>query len=391
MLTKFEELCTTLELRPDVATDQGLERMKIWCFEHVSLERHPGDYSKYLTLLRDYLNVFLTNIETVGYNIKEALPIFNNMNAIQFAACKGYDRFLAKLDASSHASLNLKTQNGMTPLHLAAAHGHFYSVRALLSQGADPGQMNHKNEFPIYSALFTSIMADANLKNKKAMIFNLLRSAAPDTVLLKNIEGETVAHAMACHGYEILLNDLMIHPENRNILFMCDNFMKYAIHVAILNNQIEIVNLLLWDPAVSNQANADGQVALHYAAQNGSLEILSACCEKQANIDVLDHLGKTPLLCAVEAANLSAAIFLFSHGADVNLRDSRGLSTLHYAVMSDSEEMVQWILKNINLDINIEDGEGNTAIFYAEQNNNQEIVDLLLAKGAFRNVPINAN
>ena len=373
MTKTYEQLTQTLNLTPHDQDGAQLHLLKQWCLEHVSEDAFERTYTDYLDLARCYLDIFLPNIPA---NLADAIPVFNNMTVLQYAAYRGYDRFIQSSNTSLTDIINSKTQVGMTPLHLAATNGHLHAVDVLLAVGASPRELNNYGEFPIQCSLFTPVWIDADYKNRKTVIFNVLKACAPDTITAMDSQGDTVAHAMAAHGYEALMSDLV--REHQPMILSHNNFKKYPIHMAILNDQAGIVKMLLAVDGVISLADAEGRVALHYAAQSELPEIIQDCCQQYTNVDVLDDANKTPLMCAAEVGNLPALITLVEQGADVHLTDCFGLSLLHYAINSESVEMVRWLLEHTSVDINARDLKGETALFCAEQNGTDDITQLLM-------------
>jgi len=374
MPTPFDQICSDLNLSEGVASQDAFERIKQWCFEHISQEKDSRTYAEYMDFARHYHDVFLPNVSKNGALIVTA---FNQMNTIQYAAYRGYDRFLQTI--ADKALVNSANQAGMTPLHLASVNGHLRAVEVLLAQGADPYRLNKNHKLPIQQALFTPLVIGPEFKNKKTAIFKLLQSSAPDTISVTDAQGETLLHAMAAHGYDTLLRDII--RDHSNLIYVHDNFNNYPIHTAILNGQIDIVKLLLPLTGVTELADSNAQVALHYAAECGVPEILQLCYPYYPDKNIRDVDSVTPLMCAAKAGDLPALIGLIQHGADVHLKDRHGYSVLHYAVKSEAVEIVRWLLANTEIAIHAKDVEGNSAFFYAEQKEMNEIIQLLISPG----------
>jgi len=375
MQGKFEALCKELNIDTKIApSEAALRTLTHWYKKHVSHDLVEQDV---LTAAREYLEVFLPNLPD---NKSESVAAFNNMNALQFAATKGYERFFADLAQNERGMCNIAIErNGMTPLHLAACYGNLHTLKALLAIGANPNTKNQAEESPLFSALFTPLFADDTKRKKKVAIFNALKIAAPNSVLQPNNCGETLAHRVAMHGYASILSDLI--KNYRTLIFCPDNFLKYPIHYAVINEHPEIVTQLLAEEGVPLLANTDGMVALHYAAHSNDPQVLNACLRVYKDIDLPDCMGKTPLLHAAEAGNFEALQNLVDHKANVLATDMNNTGVLHYAVLSANEEMVSWLLNYLELDINLLTNDGKTALDYACQNKYDSISNLLVKHG----------
>lgn len=87
-------------------------------------------------------------------------------------------------------------------------------------------------------------------------------------------------------------------------------------HLAVSQEDEEMVKLLLKFGADVELANADNEKPLHWAVQSGSAEICRLLIDKGADIDAEDSLGATPLLWAVEQESLEIVTLLLELGAD---------------------------------------------------------------------------
>lgn len=379
MNSPFETLCQSLKLDLKTPSQQALTALHDWYKDQISDDLYANTEKK-VDAVRSYLDVFLPNLSP---QLADSVPAFDNMNAIEYAAAHGYSHFLEKLKQSDDLLVNVSIpHNKMTPLHLAAVHGHVPTVEILLQHGASPYQKNNADELPIQSALFTPLSHDENYLLQQTIIFKILKSAAPDTLSAKNKSGETVLQKMAMHGYTKLVADAI--QENPALIFEHDNFLKYPIHYAILNNNTEIVQLLMAVDKVATMADMDDCLALHYAAKVQGVTMLTLCFPFYQNVDPRDLHKRTPLLCAAEVGNLSGLIALKDKKADMHATDYKGFTVLHYAVHSGTQEMVRWIIKNRAVDINAQDYRGYTALYYAKQQSQTEIVTLLEENKAVR-------
>ena len=379
MTSKFEILCAELNLNINAPSEVALDAIKKWYNEHVSCKLTNIDI---IVAVKQYLDVFLANIPD---NIADSVPIFDNMNAVQYAAANGYDLFLDKLTPPAREVCNFAIErNGMAPLHLAASFGHVGAVKVLLKIGADPTQKNKMGQCPIYSALFTPISADSEYCKRKIEIFTELQRVAPATISNQDISGDTVAKLAVINGYESIVEDLI--GSNLSSLKKHDNFIKYPIHYAVLNNKSGVISLLMTDPEMAKFKDSDGMVALRYAARSGNIEVLNACLSAYDEINIRDLNRKTPLLHAAESGNFVVFKSLINHKADINAKDYRDSGVLHYATISGNLELVSWILDNLSLDINMPDIDGFTSLDYASKRRLDDICILLVEHGAAKGV-----
>ena len=87
---------------------------------------------------------------------------------------------------------------------------------------------------------------------------------------------------------------------------------------------------------------------------------------------------------AVQAGKLEAIQALISHGADVNLQDVRGNSSVHFFVEgnTEKEEVILNELLRAGAKINITNFKGETPLMLAAQYGNLKMLKLLISLGA---------
>ena len=65
-----------------------------------------------------------------------------------------------------------------------------------------------------------------------------------------------------------------------------------------------------------------GRAPLHWASQNGHMEIVMLLLEKKCNIDITDKLGNTPLFYAAVGDKMDTVRALVEAGCDITIRDN---------------------------------------------------------------------
>lgn len=370
MSIHFEKLSSDLHLNPELANPEQLHKLKHWCHHHISTDiSYSGDlntqYFNYITLAKEYLDNFLSKASKEKYKEFE----FNNMNAIQFAAYQGYDRYLNDLTLAKEI-WNEANIFGMTPLHLAAVKGHVHTVKILLAKGADAHKTNNEFQLPIYSALFVPISYKENLLRKKEELFHLLKRETPEVMKFQDKNGDSILHFVAANGFYNLAKNLL--DESEDLAFIANNYTVYPIHTAILNHHSNIVGLLAEIKNMAALTDAQGKSSLHYAVLFGSMDIIKLCFHKVPDIDVRDQNEKTPLMYAAETNNREGIKFLLQNHADATLIDAQGMSVLHYAVLSGDESVVQLGLAHSKTDVHFKDFRGRTPLSMSKNNPNIE-------------------
>lgn len=385
----FKELMHQLQLDSKYsAAPNQLEILKQWCRDNISKDLdfngEPEQiYQDYQELAELYLDQILPNLPK---NLNEPCEAFNNNSTLQMTAQAGFHYLLSSL-SPNETEVNQANAFLMTPLHTAAMEGYYHTVKTLGDLGANPQSMNRNKQIPLFSALLLPMDSDEELKNSKTLVFQLLKKIAPKTLTHRDISGDSVLHLIAAFGFDSLIPEVM---ESAPELFMNPNNLgHYPIHTAILNNQVQCLSLFLKNKECLKLKDSMGETVLHYAALYGSAKAVSLCCEVFKEVDLRDNEGRTPLMLAAESGNTEAMKILIAQGADSNLKDNAALTLLHHAVRFASSISTAWVLDNIpSININALDNTHYTALDICEERRQINKAQLLIQRGARRNVSV---
>ena len=94
--------------------------------------------------------------------------------------------------------------------------------------------------------------------------------------------------------------------------------------------------------------NREGWTPLHYAVSADtpkSLDIVKLLLEEHAYIDAASPNGSTPLMLAAQYSSEDTVNLLLQEGADVTLRNQRGLTAVDFAKLVDRQYMVKILNK----------------------------------------------
>ena len=151
---------------------------------------------------------------------------------------------------------------------------------------------------------------------------------------------------------------------------------------AARSGDLELVQTILdSDTTAIGMSNDRGSTALHFAAENGHIQIVELLLDLGADLEAIDVDGDTPLMCAAIGGHSEVFKMLLSRGADADILNTSKSGVLHYAAISGSVEIVNLLLDR-GLDINAQNQGGATPLFEAIFRGNQEAVKFLLGKGA---------
>ena len=143
------------------------------------------------------------------------------------------------------------------------------------------------------------------------------------------------------------------------------------------------VRELLRAGADVNAAQGDGMTALHWAAENGQLELADVLVFAGANLEAATRLGGfTPLMVASRAGHAGIVRLLADAGADLQATTETGETALHYAAWSGNPEIVLALAqKGADVDAQ-ESANGQTPLMFAAAYGRIDVVRTLLGAGA---------
>jgi ankyrin repeat protein len=173
---------------------------------------------------------------------------------------------------------------------------------------------------------------------------------------------------------------------------LLDALTKYRLNTKTLPAQISLseavrlddipqIKALLDVDADVNVTDELGETPLHIAAVRGYLQAASMLIAKGANVNAGDVRGLTPIHAAAWAGNNEIVEMLIDKGADINARDEDSVTPLHAAALAGRNETVALLIAR-GANVNVKNDEGMTPLHAAALAGDRETVALLIAKGA---------
>lgn len=379
----MRSLCTELGLSPTYQNETQLSKLMTWCQENISqdypISGSPTErYARYYQLATKYLDEFIPNVPD---DFMAAVAKFSGMSTFAYAVQEGYHRFLESHPIPKHC-INQPNPQKMTLLHIGAVNGRYHTVVTLLKQGADAAALNAQRQSPLFQAVWLPILFDDHILQTKTQIFQALLTANPGGLVAKDFEGNTLLHSLASRDVFIKLAQEVIGKAPQLVATQ-NNQSRYPIHVAILNNQLLMCQLLLGQKEVCKLADGKQHNALDYAACYGNADIVNCCIQLGGMLEKRDGESRTPLLLAAQYGNQPAVGALIAANADLNVVDYRGFTILHYAVEGNYHALTEVLLAKVPAKmVNQEDKEGHTPLYYANAHRNEQLISLLIGKGA---------
>ena len=144
------------------------------------------------------------------------------------------------------------------------------------------------------------------------------------------------------------------HYHDSEFVSMCSPLVAACYGPFMLRNYArkfsDIAKILIEYGAKLDVKDSYSDTALHWAAFNQLDEVIAAMVERKVDLNVVNGIGKTPLMSCIEGLNhhgmnISLALkILLLKGASVNMLDYDNFSALHYAILA-SADSVECLLK----------------------------------------------
>lgn len=256
-------------------------------------------------------------------------------------------------------------------LFLAVRDGRLEDTAALVREGANVNARDESLTTPLMSAVSSGRVEVAEF---------LIRAGAD--VHAANREGVTSLMKAAFAGNARLVRALLDAKAQVNLK---DIVGRTALHIAARQGHVEVMELLL-------AAGADGSAQdsrflgtpLHHAAIGGNADAVRCLLNHGCPVGIRDSRGATPLHAAVigQRASTNVVQALLQAGADINARHSADGSTpLMWAASSEPSAAMLRFLVESHADLNATDRHGWTALMHAKVFGSDAATNLLCQLG----------
>lgn len=300
------------------------------------------------------------------------LKSIEGTTALHVAAARCRNCVILQHLLAENADVHARDNDGMTPLNIASSNGFLEAAEFLLEYGADVNTVDsRKLETPLMHAVVGS---------HETVVDMLLRRGA--SISMCNCYGSNALVYACSNGNDNIVRSLLAQGA-----FVNDKSYKTnPLFIAADRGHISVVKELLKSNANVNALTSDDNVtSLYVAAKKGHLEVVEALIEYHADVDFIPNTGLmfSPLMLAASGGHVPVMETLINvGGADVDLpMPISGFTALHIAVMEGRGEAVKMLLRCFaKLDATTT-AAGDTPLILASRGGDVDIVDMLLLRG----------
>ncbi|XP_044022906.1 kinase D-interacting substrate of 220 kDa B isoform X5 [Siniperca chuatsi] len=298
------------------------------------------------------------------------------------------------------ANVNLDDVDCWTALISAAKEGHIEVVRELLENNANLEHRDMGGWTALMWAAYKGRTDVAQLLLEKGANPNITGQYSVYPIIWAAGRGHAeIVHLLLQHGAKVNCSDKygttpLIWAARKghydSVMHLLANGADVdqegansmtALIVAVKGGYTEVVKELLKRNPNVNMTDKDGNTALAIAAKEGHTEIVQDLLDAGTYVNILDRSGETMLIGAVRGGHVEIVRALLNKYADIDVRGQDGKTALYWAVEKGNAPMVRDILQ-CNPDTESCTKEGETPLIKATKMRNIEIVELLLDKGA---------
>lgn len=253
-------------------------------------------------------------------------------------------------------NINKRDFAGYTPLDYALESGNSEISALLLKKGASPDSIADAHRPPLFTALkaknenaalqLISFGADLNIRDEQGKS-PLDYASDMSSTLMK----------------EIFIKTPSVTQGKKNLLLF--RFIT----------EPDMVSYLLQKGAHANALSSNGNTVLIESISQKAFSSTSILIKHGADVNLKDSMGITPLFKALESSP-SLALFLLEQGADPNIKNSDGNFPLAMAVTLKDESLIKKLL-SYKPDLSQKDPYTISVVSYLKENYNRELTSSL--------------
>ena len=246
--------------------------------------------------------------------------------------------------------------HGVTPLSLACANGNSGMVKKLLAAGADPNQAQQSGETPLMSCANTGAVEGVRALLKRGADVNARENKEDQTALMWAAaeKHSRVVELLVSNGANVEARSRIVPKPEPHVIEMS------------LDESIWPSN---YPDTTRWEEVSGGFTALYFTAQKGDIDSARILLEAGADIDAPHPELGSALNVSLASGHEEFALFLLQQGANPNISDAWGASSLHHALYKGLLIINRW-------------KPTETEHLGWERENMPRVVEALLARGA---------
>ncbi|MCF7944961.1 MAG: ankyrin repeat domain-containing protein [Spirochaetia bacterium] len=297
--------------------------------------------------------------------------------------------------------VNIRDEEGNTPLHYAAEYGDTASIRQLIKDTANVNLRNYQDELPLDIA-FTYRESRNHVDAVELLIdaysdvprdpefYYAYQAISNDDVRSRFENGATVLHAAAAYNHPALLR---LFIQSGAYLEARDEHNNTPLHSAVKGKNISIVKTLVESGARIDARNSSYNTPLHCAVLSSlsSDESLNPNSDENADGNADGNSDGNTAKKADEntvknsetaPVSIRIAEFLLEEGADVTALNNKSRTPLHESAVQGIPETFTKMLIEHGSALDAKDRNGDTPLMISLAEKNIDVMNLLLDAGA---------
>jgi ankyrin repeat protein len=322
---------------------------------------------------------------------------------LRMAVRRGFIDCTRHLLGDEAVHVDLPSQSGHTPLHLAAKHGDVRLVKMLIARGASVNARTIEGFTPFLLACFHG--QDAVVKhllsieevdpNARAMdrstglmmaVSGSYDRVAGRLIKCRRVDINAVATEffgplfLAIRGARMNVIQWLLGRDDINLRLKSNSGATF-LHLVMREAAIEIAQWLLeMDQIDVNAADCLGITPLHKAVAQGSLRLVNMLLrEPDIDVNCLDGMKNSPLAMAAQHLSVMSRL-LKRDDILINRIERNGMAPIHTFANDNSIDAMRRLCKRADLDVNMRalDGGRWTALMIAAAKGHKDIIRVLL-------------
>ncbi|XP_055644880.1 serine/threonine-protein phosphatase 6 regulatory ankyrin repeat subunit B isoform X8 [Toxorhynchites rutilus septentrionalis] len=294
----------------------------------------------------------------------------------------------------SGAGANKTTDDGQTPVHVAAKYGNVTTLDLLLEDNGDPLIKSNVGETPLhlgarncYPEIVRHLIDFVLEKHGKEILKNYLNFTNEDgATALHYICQVTKDEVKSGNGDREIVKMLLEHGADVSLTTKSTNdTCLHAVAVAgnndVLSEVISHLSTADVQKAMNRQSSV-GWTPLLIACNRGHMDLVNTLLSNHARVDVFDNEGRSALHLAAEHGYLQVCDALITNKAFINSKSRVGRTALHLAAMNGYTELVKFLIRDHNAVVDILTLRKQTPLHLAAASGQMNVCKLLLELGA---------